>query len=404
MFIARQPIFDRSKKVYGYELLYRDQEQDVAFGTNTTAQLSTATVLGGLFEMGLDRIVNGKNAFVNFDYSFLMSDAIELIPPESLVIEVLETVMVDLPLIVRLELLKQKGYRIALDDFEDTIADYPLMHVADIIKFDILLTPLHSLKSEVKEALSKGKYLLAEKIESEEDFLQAYEMGFHFFQGYFFSKPKVVGGVQKAQSFNFIYERIMEELQEEMPSFQELAEIVETDPTLAYRVMSVSGKEKLHTKTIKAALTKMGLLEIERWTRILMMLDMGRNKPVELYRIALIRSKFGEILAENSSLRNRIHEITLMCLFSFIDAMLDLSMEQALEQIEIHEDVYQALVYQSGPLEPILSIILCYERGNYDPIIESSDVIGIKADWLKDWYLEAVQWVDQVMLQYKIDN
>ena len=144
MFIARQPIFNRSKQVYGYELLYRNQEQDVIF-RDTTAQASTATVLGGLFELGIERIVNGKNAFVNFDYDFLMSDTIELIAPENLVIEVLETVSVDQSLIERLEYLKKRGYRIALDDFEETVADYPLVPLADIIKFDILLTPLSSL-------------------------------------------------------------------------------------------------------------------------------------------------------------------------------------------------------------------------------------------------------------------
>lgn len=403
MFIARQPIFNRSKQVYGYELLYRNQEQDVIF-RDTTAQASTATVLGGLFELGIERIVNGKNAFVNFDYDFLMSDIIELITPENLVIEVLETVRVDLPLIVRLEYLKKKGYRIALDDFEETVADYPLVPLADIIKFDILLTPLSTLKKEVKDALAQGKYLLAEKIETEEEFKQAQTMGFHFFQGFFFSKPQIVGGVNKSQVSSIIFQKMIQELKSKEPSFQKLAQIVETDPTLAYRVMSVSEKAKLQTKTIKAALTKMGLLEIERWTRVLMMLEMGKNKPVELYRMALIRSRFGELIAENSNMINRINTITLMCLFSLIDAMLDLSMEEALKQIEIDEDVYQALVFHTGPLELILSVILCYERGTCDHISEISKDLGIDVNSLKDWYLLSIQWADQVMIQYQIEN
>lgn len=403
MFIARQPIFNRSKQVYGYELLYRNQEQDVAF-RNTTAQASTATVVGGLFELGIERIVNGKNAFVNFDYDFLMSDTIELIAPENLVIEVLETVRVDLPLIERLDYLKKRGYRIALDDFEETVADYPLIPLADIIKFDILLTPLSSLKNEVKEALVQGKYLLAEKIETEEEFNQAQEMGFHFFQGFFFSKPQIVGGVHQSQGSSLVFQKMIQELKTKEPSFQKLAQIVETDPTLAYRVMSVSGKAKLQTKTIKAALAKMGLLEIERWTRVLMMLEMGKNKPVELYRMALIRSRFGELIAENSSMTNRIHTITLMCLFSLIDAMLDLSMEEALKQIEIDEDVYQALVFQTGPLDPILNVIYCYERGTCDSVAEQAKQLGIDVIFLKDWYFQSIQWADQVMIQYQIES
>lgn len=403
MFIARQPIFNRSKQVYGYELLYRNQEQDVTF-RDSTAQISTATVVGGLFELGIEQIVNGKNAFVNFDYDFLMSDTIELIAPENLVIEVLETVSVDLPLMERLEYLKKRGYRIALDDFEESVANYPLIPLADIIKFDILLTPLSSLKKEVKEALSQGKYLLAEKIETEEEFKQAQAIGFHFFQGFFFSKPQIVGGVHKSQGSSMIFQKMIQELKTKEPSFQKLAQIVETDPTLAYRVMSVSGKTKLQTKTIKAALAKMGLLEIERWTRVLMMLEMGKNKPVELYRMALIRSRFGELIAENSRLANQIHTITLMCLFSLIDAMLDLTMEEALRQIEIDEDVYQALVFHTGPLEPILEVILCYERGTCDHMAENAQDLGIEILALKDWYFEAIQWADQVMIQYQIER
>lgn len=192
MFIARQPIFDRSRNVYGYELLFRGNDKASSY-QGASAESSTAVVLGGLFELGLDRIVGSRRAFVNFDYRFLFSNAIELIDPTTLVIEILENTPVDRRLLDRVTELREKGYRIALDDFAEKLKDYPVAPLADIIKYDILVTPLDELGDEVREALSRKKVLLAEKIETEEDFIKAKEMGFHLFQGYFFSKPVIVG-------------------------------------------------------------------------------------------------------------------------------------------------------------------------------------------------------------------
>ena len=190
MYIARQPIFDRAMKVYGYELLFRSDEKAVAYGS-TTAEQSTATVLGGLFELGLDQLVGNKKAFVNFDYQFLLSESIELISAETLVIEVLENTIVDEVLLERLKKLKKAGYTIALDDFEESLQSYPIVPIADIIKYDILLTPLDSIRQDVKEALSQHKYILAEKIENEEEFQKAKEMGFHFFRDSFLVNQKL---------------------------------------------------------------------------------------------------------------------------------------------------------------------------------------------------------------------
>lgn len=333
---------------------------------------------------------------------FLMSDAIELISPDSLVIEVLETVEVDQPLVERIWELKKKGYSIALDDFEETVDGYPLIPAADIIKYDILLTPLHLIIDEVQKALRQKKYLLAEKIETEEEFEKAYQMGFHFFQGFFFSKPKVVGGIKGKKTAKVVYQNILNELHKEEPSFQIVAEIIETDVALAYRVMALSGKEKHNTKTIKATLTKMGLLEVERWIRLMMMQEMATDKPQELFRISLIRSKFGEAIADHSGRKNRKYEISLMCLFSVIDGMLDMPMEDALAEIKLEDDIRDALIFHVGPMEPILKLIECYERGDCEHIIENADMFSISPDKLKDWYLQSIQWADKVMNYYHL--
>ena len=171
MYIARQPIFDKRKDVYGYELLFRNSTTSMAY-TGTSAESSTAVVLGGLFELGVEKIVGDKKAFVNFNYNSLLSNSIELIDPSTLIIEVLEDVEVDNRLMRRLESLHKEGYRIALDDFVHSVKDFKMVPVADIIKYDLIATPLNTIQDEVMEALRRKKVLLAEKVETEEEFIE----------------------------------------------------------------------------------------------------------------------------------------------------------------------------------------------------------------------------------------
>lgn len=298
MFIARQPIFKRNLDVYGYELLYRSGIQSDHFD-GVSPQYATATVIGGLFESGMDQIVEEKYAFINFDEDFILSSSLELIPSDTLIIEVLENIKIDQNLIERLKDLKNKGYKIALDDFVEEYKSYPLIPIADIIKFDLIETPLETIEKDISLAISQKKVLLAEKIETKEEFLKAKEMGFHLFQGYFFSKPSIVGKSYKRSTSKIQYSRILLELKKEEPSYQVLAEIIEKDVNLAYRLIRISSlrTEDELIYSVKRALTYMGMREIERWINILMLQDLGQSKPNELIKMSLIRSRFAETIA-----------------------------------------------------------------------------------------------------------
>jgi len=398
MFIARQPIFDRSMKVYGYELLFRLGEDSVSYG-GSSSENSTASVLGGLFELGLEKIVGGRRAFINFDYNFLLSDTIELINPNILVIEVLENTKADKKLLNRIYELKKIGYKIALDDFVESVKDFPIVPIADIIKYDIIQTPLDSIVKDVKYVLSENKILLAEKIETEEEFEKAKKMGFHLFQGYFFSKPKIVGGVKTKQTANTIYHRIIGEMHKEEPSFSRLAGIIETDANMAYKVLKLINqrKEENENSTIKRALTKIGLNELERWVNVLMLQGLSEKKPSELIRLSLVRSKFGELIASSSNFSSRRYEISLMFLFSVLDAMLDQTMEEALEGVSVSEDIKAVLINQDGPLKPMCEIVHSYEQGNWEEMNRVAKEINLDKGKIFICYLEAIKWASETM-------
>ena len=393
MFIARQPIFNERLEVYGYELLFRPDSVTNKFGGASYVG-ATATVVGELFESGIDSIVENKLAFVNFDDAFIQSDTLELIDPNRLVVEIIEDTKVNDELINKLEDLTNKGYTIALDDFKWAANKLPLIDVASIIKYDLILTPLGTIIYDVKCALQNGKILLAEKVETEEDFLRAREMGFHLFQGYFFSKPRIISKTHKRQSAVFQYNNIIKELSIKEPSYQTLAELIEVDVDLSYRLLRVvsnRSKDK-STYSIKKALTFLGLKEIERWIKVLMMQDLAKSKPLELMKISMIRSKFSEVIAMNVKLKNMRYEAAMMGLFSVLDAMLDISLPDALEEIYLPESVTDALIDNEGPLGPIYQLVLEYEKGNWDEVEAISDGLNINKDVLYSLYMSAIDW------------
>lgn len=401
MFIARQPIFNRSMKVYGYELLYRDSETACVF-ENATAKKATATVLGGLFELGIHRISDDKKSFINFDYDFLMSDTIELIEADKLVVEVLEDVQVDEALLARLEVLKKKGYWIALDDFVEDYDAFPLVPLSDIIKYDLKITPLHTIRKEVCRALREGKILLAEKVETKEEYENAKKIGFTLFQGFFFEKPVIIGKSDNKKLIKMNYIKLINELSKPEPSFTELAKVMQTDVNLSYRLLRVIRQNDQDDDddlifSIKRYLIFMGFRRIERWINILMLQELATDKPLELTRLSLVRSHFAGLLAERSSLRSRYNEIHGMLLFSTLDAILDQPMEEALDQITLTEDMKDALLFRKGALSPVLELVYSYEKGEWAKVRDLCAVIDIDEESISEDYLAALKSCETIM-------
>ncbi len=399
MYIARQPIFDKDKRLYGYELLFRNKQESKLFSKEVSSTVATATVIDGLFEAGIDNIVDGKRAFVNFDYEFLMSEAIELINPDTLIVEVLEDVVVDEILLERVKYLKSKGYKIALDDFVEDYKDYLLTPVADIIKYDLMETPLKEIKKDVELALRDKKTLLAEKIETNEEFLLAQKMGFHLFQGYFFFKPSIITRANDKKSLKGQYCRILQELHKDEPSYQNLAEIIETDINLAYRFMRVVSHKQTEEPiySIKSSLVYMGLKELERWINVLMLRELSSDKPMAIMSLSLVRAKFSEYISDNSIYRKRKLEISIMCLLSVLDAILDMPMNEALEDLSLSEDVKEALVNRTGNLSPIFELVCAYEGADWEKVNKLSSEIGLDKDVIMDGYFEALKWASEIM-------
>jgi EAL and modified HD-GYP domain-containing signal transduction protein len=398
MFIARQPIFNRQLKVYGYELLFRSNHNSIQFD-GISSQGATAAVITGLYESGIDNIVEDKFAFINFDDVFIHSSALELIHPNQMVVEILENARMSDCLKKRLEVIKNKGYKIALDDFVGNCQNDPFVPYADIIKYDLFETPLETIEREVINSRVKEKIILAEKVETEEQFLKAKEMGFDLFQGYFFSKLMIVGRSCNKTPTKVQYLRIITEISKEDPSFDILAKLIEQDVTLAYRVMrmaSVRSDGKL-VESIKLALTYIGLKEIERWINIIMLQDLGENKPQEIMKLSLIRSRFAEALCKHAGMKNYEYLASMIGLFSMLDAILDQTMEEALTGILLPAEISDVLINHKGELYPIYELMLAYEKGDWDKVDKIQKELNIQEAGLDQEYYEAIEWSNNLI-------
>ncbi len=400
MFIARQPIFNEQLEVYGYELLFRLTHQSNQFG-GVSSTGATAAVITGLFESGIENIVEDKFAFINFDEIFIHSNAIELIKPDQLVVEMLEKIKINDALVERLKTIKEKGYKIALDDFEEDYQSYPLTSLADIIKYDLIITPLETIENDVMLAIKQGKILLAEKVETQNEFRQAKHMGFSLFQGYFFSKPIIAGYSASKSLTKNQYFLLISELKKEDPSYNVLADLIQQDVTLAYQVVRMASVRAKHdfVNSIQFALTYIGLNKIERWLSILMLHDLVKDKPLELMKVSIIRSRFAESLARRAEMTvSSQHEASMMGLFSVLDGILDQSMDDALKGISIPPSIYDALLKERGFLYPIYQLMLAYEKGNWETTFRVSQELNIEEHTLYHDYLKSIQWAQEILL------
>jgi len=262
-----------------------------------------------------------------------------------------------------------------------------------------MVTPLDTIVADVPAGLAQGKTLLAEKVETQEEFAKAKEMGFTLFQGYFFSKPRIAGRSFRATPSQIQYLQLMTEIHADEPSFERLAELIEQDVTLTYRLLRLAsfraGSELI--SSIKFALSYIGLREFERWISILMIHDLSKDKPTELIKISLIRTRFAESLAKRAGMIEQEHDAALMGLFSILDAILDQPMDVVLAGIALPQSILDVLIKEQGILLPIYELMLAYEKGDWVLVETVALDLKIEEYYLYHDYREAIKWANSVI-------
>ncbi|MEP2653530.1 MAG: EAL domain-containing protein [Paraglaciecola sp.] len=399
-YVARQPILTKSKELYAYELLFRDSLDNVFPNINDNE--ATAKLIEGLeFNLGLSNLTEGSLAFINFTHESLLKRYPLLLPKEHIVVEILETVKPGKKLLGVCIELKEKGYTIALDDYEHKPVWLHFFPYVDIIKIDYSLTsPLQFEQIVMIVKDFPHIKLLAEKIETYKEYQHALEIGCEYFQGYFFSKPEMVKTVAFTPSQLSVV-NLMSESNKSSPDVSIITSIFEGDANLSYKLLRYAQspifKRSIMIESIKQAVLALGMQELQRFTSLLFSAQFSQEKPRELTVMALVRARFCELMVLKNSPQNSQSSAFLMGLLSLLDAMVDGDLQELVNKLPLSTELKDAIVYRTGTYAELLKLCELYEKAAWQSIKQYCLELQIDYDTSADIYEESLIWSSKRM-------
>lgn len=390
--IGRQQIFDHKLNIYAYEILFRGQDFDLTH-KDEAAQATNQIITDSILELGLNQIVGRHKAFINFTTQNILEKTPLNLPKDRIVIEVLENVAVDLRIINNLRELSYRGYTIALDDFVYADDWKPLLEFADIIKLDILELGESKTRTMVEQLKPYKKKLLAEKVENHEEFEYLSQMGFDYFQGFFFQKPNTVKGKRIGINQTAAI-KLLTIINNPSVEFDDLGKIISQDVGLSYKLLHYinSAFFALPNKieSIRHAIAYLGLNEIKRWANILTLASLS-DKPAAVLQNSLIRAKMCELLA--GLVNEQVEHFFLIGMLSSLDSILDIPLEEALSQLPLAPDIPRAILQKEGLAGEALQCVINYEY--WDTTALSFSNLDQKE--IGDVYLQSINWANDVL-------
>ncbi len=399
--VASQPIFNMKTEIFGYELLYRSGKDSKGYDATDHNMATKDVIVTAFSDIGIETITAGKKAFVNFTQDLILNETPLLLSNNILIVELLENIEPNEEVIKACLKLKDKGYLIALDDFEFREDLLPLLDIVDIVKIDFLNNTEEQIRKNVKKIRSRfRKVLLAEKVESYEAVEFAKSLGCTLFQGFFYSKPRLSKSkyidTQKISKL-----LLLRSIANEDVSFIELAEIIKRDVVLSYRLLNIVNSAyyglSYSVTGILHALTILGLNEIKKWISFILISDVKDNKPNELVRAALIRSMFMEKISIVLKDRKRREEYFMVGLFSMSEAIMDSPLEVILSQTHLSETISNTLITGQGKLADILQIIIHIEKAEWDEIEPYMEKYNLSMNSINKCYIEAMKDANKIM-------
>lgn len=398
-YAARQPILDKNKQLFGYELLFRDGLVN-AFPNIDGDEATSKMIEGSQFSFGLDDFLGDKPGFINFTLETLVKKYPSMLPREQIVVEVLETIQPGKRLLAECQELKEQGYTLALDDYVHRNVWRHFYPYVDIIKIDVRTTSDETI-DEIKQALTDFPHikLLAEKVETNEAFQYALKQGFDYFQGYFFSKPEILHTRALSPAQLALAELLYETSKAEI-DLVKITEVFKRDVTLSYKLLRYSNsaifRRRAEIETIKHALVVLGQAELKKFLSLLFTAQISTDKPAELLRMAMTRACFAEGLAGLSSNVPQ-DKAYLTGMMSLMDAILDEPIQSVMEKLPLAAEIKVALVERSGVLATYISLIECYENADWEQATQLINTLKLPANKIPDAYHHAVQWANEQM-------
>jgi EAL and modified HD-GYP domain-containing signal transduction protein len=392
-YLARQPILNRSRELFAYELLFRNGIQNSCEGLDL--EMASTSVLDTSFLIGFEKITGGHPMFINCPRDFLLKDYISIFPAKSVVVEILETIEPDQEVIDACRRLKQMGYTIALDDFVDSPPRAPLVALADIIKVDFRLSDPEQQSALASRYASRKIRMLAEKVETQEEFAAAKEMGYSLFQGYFFCRPELMQHKSLPTS-KLAYLELLRAATAPEFDIEELALKIKHEASLTFRLLrylnSAAFGLRSEIHSVEHALSMLGELELRKWIAVISVTVLADGKPDELMTVPLVRGRFCELMAPHAGLSGHSSDLFLMGLLSVMDAILGQPLDSILADLPVRAEIKEALLARKGLYWDLLEMATAHERADWQMVSELASKTGMREDKISALYVAAVDW------------
>lgn len=390
-FIARQPILDTRLRVFAYELLFRGGPQNIF---QPFANASSSVIADSITLFDLDMLTGHARAFVNVDEVALRLGAPRLLPAERIVVEVLETVRPTEEILAACRDLRSAGYQLALDDFVDSPEIAPLVEFARYLKVDFQLLDAEARARVARKFRGKDFSLLAEKVETEREFQESRDLGFSYFQGYFFCKPSMME-TREIPGNKAIQLQLLNAVAAPELRYDIIEGLLKQEPSLLYRLLRYLNSPILGLRSdvhgVRQAITLLGENEFRRWVSIFAIISMGAGKSPELIRTALTRGFFCEEFSASAGLREKSSALFLMGLLSISDALLDKPISEVLNALPVTQEVKTALCGGTNRFHDVYELLLAFERAEWPRLSAVAARLGCDEESVPASYQAAFQ-------------
>ena len=400
-YVAKQPILDREQKTYGYELLFRTGLDEQA-AVIKDADFATGDVATYGFVKTQEDINQSKRIFINFTESLILEGAPRALPSSVTVIEVLENIASSPEIMEELIKLKQEGYLIAIDDFDNSReTDEALLDIADIIKVDVLDKNPDEITILFNQIKDKKALKLAEKVESRSTFEYLHRLGFDFFQGFFFARPQNLTG-KKIHSSQSSKIRVLSAINDVNLDTEKIIELVNADASITYRLLRLLNSAafglSMKIESVRHAVVLLGNSRMRYWLRMVVLSDINaKDNPEELLLLALVRAKFLEKLTQDGHIPN-VHPETmsLFGMLSLLDIMLDTPFPTIFKELPLSQNFQDGYTNPDTPLGKYLALLISLENNDLDRPISFANQLAIPIEAIAASFHEAQQWVETI--------
>lgn len=398
--VARHPIFTADMQVWGYELLFR-HEGNIEAAVFADGDQATSQIIADGFGLAAPGLRKGSKALINFPRNVLVGAAPYVLPPERCVVEILESVRPEPEVIQACHELKKRGYILALDDYEGAPGLEPLCELVDIIKVDILNKTPGEVRAIVEGASSYKAALLAEKVETQEVFRVCKNLGFTYFQGFFFNRPEIIPG-RKLSASQVTKLKLLKELGALDTNPDRLVEIIQTDLSISYRLLKYINSAffglQVEVTSIPRAVAMLGCQNMRQWLQVVILSDMNTtDKAQELVRISVQRARFLQLLAMRHPTPFDQDSMFLLGFFSLLDAILDQPMTVVLGEIPLDPALKRALSEPACADAAWIGLLDEIDRCNWVRLNTKAAEMGLSMAMVSRLSAEATAWANDVL-------